>query len=592
MRQLFVTGLVLLLTKVSVAQLNDEIAFSGKTLELVEFTQLPNSQSRVISMTTMPGSSNLFVSAQQGTIFSVQPNSDGQNGTLETWFDVRAAVQTATGRSLETSNGGHGGLRAVAFHPEFETNGKFYTSMMQDSANNPNGLNFLGETESNQRAESVLAEWTYDHAQGTTPSDSYRELFRVGLPIYDHPIKQIKFNPFAEPTDDDYGLLYIMHGDAATQQAFTGGGQNLDEAVGKMLRINPLASGDQPYTTPGNPFADATGVLNEIYAYGFRNPHNLSFNLDSEGNPQILVADIGRNNIEEVNLVLPGENYGWSTREGTFQHNQAAGNVSALPANEAQNGFRFPVAQFDHSGASGGVAIAGGHVINNNSDPMLQGEYIFGEFSSTGHLYHANLEEMLSATTILDSNDPARDEPSELTQAQVSRLRIAFDDDQNEDTPPLMFDTITSMLGRSRSDIRFGRGPKDELYISSKQDRRVYLVTNTVPDIVDPVCGDFDMDGDVDAADRTNQTTNWTGALSGDGDRSFVDGDCDGDGDVDTADLNELIQNWTGAVAGNSVDVALTESNSGRLNQVVPEPTSVILALISLLPVFYKARGH
>ena len=69
------------------------------------------------------------------------------------------------------------------------------------------------------------------------------------------------------------------------------------------------------------------------------------------------------------------------------------------------------------------------------------------------------------------------------------------------------------------------------------------------------VCGDFDRDGDVDAADRTRLTTGWTGALpAGQGSASFENGDCDGDGDVDSADLNGVITNWTGAMAGNLVD--------------------------------------
>ena len=67
-------------------------------------------------------------------------------------------------------------------------------------------------------------------------------------------------------------------------------------------------------------------------------------------------------------------------------------------------------------------------------------------------------------------------------------------------------------------------------------------------------CGDFDSDGDVDAADRTIQTVGWTGALQGEGAATFADGDCDGDGDVDTADQTGLIGNWTGAMAGNLID--------------------------------------
>ena len=70
----------------------------------------------------------------------------------------------------------------------------------------------------------------------------------------------------------------------------------------------------------------------------------------------------------------------------------------------------------------------------------------------------------------------------------------------------------------------------------------------------DNTCGDFDMDGDVDAADRTIQAIGWTGALVDGGTSTFSDGDCDEDGDVDTADQTGLLENWTGALAGNLAD--------------------------------------
>ena len=69
-------------------------------------------------------------------------------------------------------------------------------------------------------------------------------------------------------------------------------------------------------------------------------------------------------------------------------------------------------------------------------------------------------------------------------------------------------------------------------------------------------CGDTDSDGDIDAADRTTVTVNWTGAQApGTGGKTHEDGDCDGDGDVDAADLTGLTQGWTGALgAGNTTD--------------------------------------
>ena len=64
--------------------------------------------------------------------------------------------------------------------------------------------------------------WTYDNESGQVDPTSYREMFRVGMHVYDHPIKGIVFNPYAKLGDEDYGLLYIGHGDGSLQSAIAG----------------------------------------------------------------------------------------------------------------------------------------------------------------------------------------------------------------------------------------------------------------------------------------------------------------------------------------------------------------------------------
>lgn len=96
---------------------------------------------------------------------------------------------------------------------------------------------------------------------------------------------------------------------------------------------------------------------------------------------------------------------------------------------------------------------------------------------------------------------------------------------------------------------------------------------------------DVDSDGDVDAADRTVQTTNWTGALQGEGTKLPSDGDCDLDGDVDAADVTILVGEWTGASMASGVTSDFT--NASTLHQpvshTVPEPGGHLLALSALL---------
>jgi len=498
--RLFVRALALVwllnLTATTSAQdlLGDTINFSGATLHLQRYVD-PGPQNQLISVTTQPantGNNNLFVTAQAGAVYSITNNNGSVTSTE--WFNYNNAVNASNainnasnGFELDTSNFAHGGLRAVAFHPEFATNGKFYTSALVDLPNGVSGLNRLGPTLSNPAAESLVAEWTYDSINGQVDVDSYRELFRVQMPVFDHPIKQIGFNNFSEPGDEDYGLLYIAHGDGSMQSATAGGGLVTNDALGKVLRVNPLQSGNDPYTTPNNPFVGIAGTLDEIYTLGHRNPHHLSFAEDSNGNGRAIIAEAGRDNVEEINLLQSGGSYGWSDREGTFVHNNNTPGyglgigVSSLPANEWQlNDYIYPAAQFDHDTTPGeffiGSAVAGGFVIQNNSDPALQNQYIFADFGShTGNVYQADYADILNAHTQLADGEA----PSALTQAPISRLQLTLDSN-GDGTIDNTADNLNTLLGQSRNDVRFGRGPNGEMFITSKRTGLVYLVTNTI----------------------------------------------------------------------------------------------------------------
>jgi hypothetical protein len=85
----------------------------------------------------------------------------------------------------------------------------------------------------------------------------------------------------SNPGDGDYGLLYMTHGDSNVKTSPNDDPQHLGNVLGKMIRIDPLQSGANRYTVPPtNPFAGVNdpGVLKDVYAYGFRNPHTFSFN--------------------------------------------------------------------------------------------------------------------------------------------------------------------------------------------------------------------------------------------------------------------------------------------------------------------------
>ncbi len=108
-----------------------------------------------------------------------------------------------------------------------------------------------------------------------------------------------------------------------------------DSLLGKILRIDPQASGGKPYWIPAdNPFAGpaAPAARPEIFAYGLRNPWRFSFDPKTGA---LAIGDVGQDKLEEVDLVTPqaavGANFGWSAFEGESRFNadqQAPGRSS------------------------------------------------------------------------------------------------------------------------------------------------------------------------------------------------------------------------------------------------------------------------
>lgn len=460
---------------------------SGVVLEISPWATIPdasNGRPRLNSMATIDD--RLFISEERdGHIYELTRTVDG--GSPELFFDLGAAL-AQNGRTLDANHVSQSGLRGIAFHPEFGQNGLFYTSLMETRVAGIPATQYLSDVATPIVADSVLIEWQMNVDTGRVSASSYREIFRVGSPVYDHTIKQIRFNQFANPGDEDYGLLYIAHGDGDRQTAANGGGQDND-ALGKILRIDPRPSGNRQYTIPPtNPFVGDPSMMNAVYSLGHRNPHHLAFAETSDGDVVLISAETGRDNIEEVNIIEAGGNYGWGLREGTFvfvPSGRHSAGTSPLPANEASNGFTFPAAQVSHTNAALLEAIAGGFVANNGSE--LDGHYLYADFAVGQFTHSSTVDELAAAVTLLDPNDPTRNSPDDLTQAPVNRVNLRFDHDANPVTPALVRTSMRDIFNDSpafsgsRADVRFGQGPDGELYITSKRNGQVYLITNSVP---------------------------------------------------------------------------------------------------------------
>jgi glucose/arabinose dehydrogenase len=451
-------------------------------LEIRPFATLPLTVSNTAPRLNVLAHVNnrLFVAEEKfGKVYEIT------NGNAVEWFDVAAAITVSTGRKLNSlPSNVHSGLRSIAFHPDFNTNGLFYTSHMEDRPANPSLHRYLSDVASPVAGDSVLAEWRVNRLTGVPEPTSYRQVFRVGIPVYDHPIKQIMFRPGALPTDPDYGLLYIAHGDGSVLSVSVGDVRD-NEARGKILRINPLKTRTGPYAIPANnPFINSATVLKEAYSIGHRNPHHLAFAKDGT----LIVAEDGRDNIDEVNLIVPGANYGWPAREGSLVHISAGGGlydgVAALPANDQTNGFTYPAMQFLHQGVRGagftGQALGGGYVVENGT--ALHGYYFSTDFVFSGDIFATPLSALKAAVTTGPTN--------QLRMAPILRAPILFDHDNNPATAALALVNLKAMMtsalspfydNSGRVDMRFGQGSQGEMYLLSKRDRRVYLVTNSKP---------------------------------------------------------------------------------------------------------------
>jgi glucose/arabinose dehydrogenase len=153
-------------------------------------------------------------------------------------------------------------------------------------------------------------------------------------------------------------------------------GQDLDSLLGKVLRID--VSPTSGYAIPGgNPFANAPG-LDEIFAYGFRNPWRMT--VDSLTG-DIWLGDVGQGEWEEVDHVTAGGNYGWDCYEG-FEEFEFPGDPDQCTGKQ----FTQPRAVYGHDF---GQAVTGGFVYRGSAMPELYGWYVYGDFYS-GRIWGVN----------------------------------------------------------------------------------------------------------------------------------------------------------------------------------------------------------
>jgi uncharacterized protein (TIGR03437 family) len=329
--------------------LNDA-ASAQSAIQLI--TVLTGQSSPVYITTARDGSNRLFIVEQAGRIKILPPGATAPLPTL--FLNIVSKV----------SSGGERGLLGLAFHPQYTSNRRF----------------FVNYTRTGDGA-TVISEFKVSASNPNVAETEERILLTIAQPFSNHNGGWIDFGPD--------GFLYIGSGDGGSANDPGNRAQNVEDLLGKILRIDVNTTDGSPYTSPAtNPFFGSTPGRDEIYATGLRNPWRCSFD---RATGQLYAGDVGQGVIEEISVITSGGNYGWRVFEGT----RCTGNG---PAPCTASNYIMPLVEYDHS--NNRCSVTGGYVYRGNRGTLPLGSYVFGDYCS-GEIFLFNNNAM---SLLLDTN--------------------------------------------------------------------------------------------------------------------------------------------------------------------------------------------
>jgi glucose/arabinose dehydrogenase len=268
-----------------------------------------------------------------------------QGGTVRVWKDGALLSTPFLDVHSSVSTGGEQGLLSIALDPLFASNGGVIASYTDGAG------------------DSVIARYKVGSDPDRVDASGARQLLKVDQPFANHNGGLALYGPD--------GMLWVGFGDGGSGGDPQGNGQKLDTLLGKLLRID--ARGDSYSIPADNPYADRSGCCRgEIWAYGLRNPWRFGFDRATH---DLYIADVGQNQVEEVNWVpagsAGGENFGWNVWEGSHRYRSGDTNGPATS----------PVAEYTHD-PGGHCSVTGGFVYRGASVPSLRGVYVYGDYCS------------------------------------------------------------------------------------------------------------------------------------------------------------------------------------------------------------------
>lgn len=342
------------------------------------------------------GSNRVFLASQTGQVWLATLPDDDTGKVME--LNKSSPFIDLSDRVISDQELG---LLGLAFHPNFEKNGRFFASFNCDKTKHPNCAGrcacnadvgcdpsqIISPGTTPCQYQSVIAEFTVNDTS-TSPNVAefanpveVRRIFTMGLPYANHHGGQILFGP-----KDNY--LYFMMGDGSNAGDPYNFAQNKKSLLGKTMRldIDDIPSVEKitnlglwgNYSIPSdNPYSQVKDWQPEIWALGLRNPWRCSF--DSLKSSYFFCGDVGQDTYEEVELITKGGNYGWRVYEGMNLYtplSSPGGNTSASSIEPI-----FPILGYYHKTVSsqGSASIVGGYLSRSNQDPCLYGRYVYAD---------------------------------------------------------------------------------------------------------------------------------------------------------------------------------------------------------------------
>lgn len=270
-----------------------------------------------------------------------------------------------------------GGLHEVAVHPQFASNGLVYLTYNKPGKPIPNAA-----PDARPPTAIALAQARLDGKRLVDLKEVFTGEERPGASG-----SRLLFGPGNQ--------LFMTTGAPFTTEA-----ADLGNVYGKVLRFN--ADGTVP---ADNPFTGRAGARPEIFSFGHRDQLGLALH---EPSGALLAAEFGPNGGDEVNVVLPGRDYGWPA--SSYGRTYEGPRVSALPL---VAGIEQPLLVWLPSIAPAGMAFYTGDALAAWKGNLFIGSGRRGGIPRTGSLerivFNDQLEELRRESLLTELHQRIRD---------------------------------------------------------------------------------------------------------------------------------------------------------------------------------------